>query len=471
MKSMLNTIILLVILPLISIAGNVDASGPAISDPFYNQQISKVKIGDYVPDVPLNKIVSYDGSTKSGKLSDYKDGLLILDLLNTGCGSCIEGLVKKDQLQREFGNRIRILAVVGGEGYIKGILKRENETYIRKYLMNKRSYLSKQKVQIPWVVENNLLNEYFPHRVVSHLVWIYKGKLVAVTEQDYVTRENIQFILNGNKNYWPVKNDYLPAINLSIPLIKQDSNRFVGQMIRYNAISGFFQDGTFVKSGVVRDSISHTRRDYIINLPILNAYFSKYIIVNDTATLTDPSHIIMEVKDPWRYLKKDDGSDYNYEYRKRTYICYEGLSPDTLQTEKQAAQRVILNLDNLLGLHGRFEKRKMKCLALYKIGNLKEITSNNNNNENLSEMDTPEIHIRNGELSSLVWKINQFYGNPPVFDETGFRGKVNMSFSLKSWKDIPALQEKLKGYGLDLKEVDREVEVFVLTENTFNNRD
>ncbi|WP_316743274.1 DUF3738 domain-containing protein [Pedobacter antarcticus] len=455
---MKNIIILLILLPLLSMASN-------------NNQASKVVVGDYVPDVPLTKIVSYDGNTRSAKLSDYKNDLLILDFMNTSCSSCIEGLIKKDHLQKEFGDRIHILAVVGGEGYLKGTLQRENETFIRKYLTNKKGYLSKHNVQIPWVVENSLLNQYFPHKVVSHLVWIYKGKLVAITEQDYVSRENIQYILDGNKNEWPLKDDFLPAMDLTVPMVYQDRSKFQSRLKRYSVVSGLFQDGVFVKSGVVRDSINDFRRDYIINLPIINAYLSKYLIVNENSNLVEPSHIILEVNDPSKYLRKENAADYNYEYRKRTYICYEGLTPDTLQTEKQAAERVINDLDNLLGLHGRFEKRKMKCLALYRIDNLKNITSKNNNHENLSEMDTPEIHIKNDELSSLVWKMNQFYGNPPVFDETGFTGKVNMSFSLKSWKDISALQEILKGYGLNLKQVDREVEVFVLTENTFNNRD
>lgn len=428
-------------------------------------QVKGLKIGDLVPDVPLPKIVKVDGSLNSAKLSDYFDRLLILDFMYTSCGACISALPKKDYLQRKFGDRVKIMVVVGGEMYSPGMLQRENENYIRKFLTNKKSFLSKHNVQLPWVVENKLLNQYFPHQLVSHLVWIYKGKLVAVTEQDYVTEANIQTILEGKKNDWPVKNDFRPAVDIDTPLVRQNIQRFTGDQIlhRYAAVLGSYQDGVIAKAGAVHDSVKHTRRDYIINLPVLNIYMSRWGMVTDSIKVLAPSHIILEVKDPLKYISQEDSSEPDLMVRRRTRVCYEAAGPDTNQTNKKVAYATIKDLDNLLGLYGRYEKRRMKCLALINTGNLDQIKTKTTGDD-FEILTAPHIKLVNQSLDNIVWKLNQFYGNPPVFNETGYKNNVDMDFQLNSWQDIPELRKVLQNFGLDLREEERELEVFVLTE-------
>lgn len=429
-------------------------------------QVKGLKIGDQIPDVPLTKIVEVDGTVKSAKLSDYFDRLLILDFMYTSCGACINALPKKDYLQRKFGEKVKIMVVVGGEMYSPGMLKRENESYIRKFLTNKKSFLSKHNVQLPWIVENKQLNQYFPHQLVSHLVWIYKGKLVAVTEQDYVTEANIQTILDGKKNDWPVKNDFMPEVSLDTPLVCQNPQRFTGNKTvhRYAAVLGCYQDGVVTKAGTIRDSVQHTRRDYIINLPVLNIYASRWGIIRDSLKMLEPSFVILEVKNPLKYIRQEDSPEPNLMVRRRTSICYEALGPDTNQTNQEVASAVIKDLDNLLGLHGRYEKRRMKCLALVKTKSLNQIRTTAKEGEGFEILAAPHIKLVNKSLDNIVWKLNQFYGNPPVFDETGYKDLVDMDFKLDSWQDISEVRKALQNYGLDLKEEERELEVFVLTE-------
>lgn len=429
-------------------------------------QVKGLRIGDKVPNIPLAKIVETDGKVRSAQMADYFDRLLILDFMYTSCGSCIEGLPKKDHLQRQFGDQVKIMVAVGGEIYAPGILKRENEDFIRKFLTNKKSFLSRKNVQLPWVVENRLLNEYFPHQLVSHLVWIYKGRLVAITEQDYVTAENIQTILDGKQNDWPVKNDFTPPVDIKTPLIRQNMDKFTGDktLHRYAAIYSCYQDGIFTKTGTARDSVNHLRRDYIINLPILNIYINKWRTVTNNAKLLMPSHIVLEVKNPLKYVYQEDSTEPNLVVRRRIRICYESSGPDTSQTDQEAAYATIKDLDNLLGLYGRYEKRKMKVLILVRMGFTDSMRTKVNGGENFGEFKTPHIQLSNVGLNNIVWKLNQFYGNPPVFDETGYKGNVDMDFILNSWQDIPSVRKALKKYGLDLKEEERELEVFVLTE-------
>lgn len=431
--------------------------------------IKGLKIGDKVPNISLPKIVEVDGRLRSAQLTDYFDRLLILDFMYTTCGACIEGLPKKDYLQRQFGDSVKIMVVVGGETYAPGMLKRENEKFIRQFLTNKKSFLSRNNVQLPWVVENKLLNAYFPHQLVSHLAWIYKGKLVAITEQDYVTEENIRTILSGKKNNWPIKNDFRPPVDLKTPLVRQEMNRFTGgnAINRYAAVLGCYEDGISTKAGLQRDSVNHMRRDYIINLPILKIYISRWGMFTDNLKLLEPSHIILEVNNPLKYIRQEDSIEPDLVTRRRIRVCYESIGPDTNQTDKQVAYATIKDLDHLLGLYGRYERRKMKCLTLIRTESKDIMKTNAKDGDNFGEFKAPHIKIDNMGLNNIVWKLNQFYGNPPAFDETGYKDNVDMEFTLSSWQDIPALRKALQPYGLDLKEEERELEVFVLTEKGY----
>jgi hypothetical protein len=322
-------------------------------------------------------------------------------------------------------------------------------------------------VKIPWVVENKLLNKYFPHYLVSHLVWIYKGKLVAITEQDYVNAENIQSILDGKKNHMPIKNDFLQVVDEKTPLVAQDRTKFTGirPSIRYAAVFGPYKDAVYTKSGTIRDLLNHSRRDYIINLPVLNAYISRWTMATGIQRNFEPSRIILEVKDPSKYVQQEDSKEYSFIHRQKTRICYEAVGPDTGQTNQEVARATIADLDHLLKLNGRYEKRKMKCFVMYRTdATNNKFKPSTTDGENWADLHVPEIKLHHMELSDLVWKMNQFYGNPPVFDETGYTGNIDMEFTLDSWQDISSLRRALQSYGLDLKEEEREVEVFVLTE-------
>lgn len=432
------------------------------------KEVKGLKIGDKVPPIIMNKIVNVDGTLTSSSTAEFNNSLLILDFMYTSCSSCIAGLPKKDHLQRKFGNKIKIMVVIGGETYAPGMLKRENETYIRKFLTNKNSFLSKNNVQIPWVVENKLLNQYFPHQLVSHLVWIYKGKLVAITEQDYVNEANIQYILDGKENNWPIKDDFRPSVNIKKPLLMVDSSQFNNDpdLKIYTAIFGYREGRPQSLSGSSYDSVKCTRRTYIINFPIYNIYLKHLNIVReasgDTSVNLDPSRIILEVKDPEKYLVDENSSLKGIEKRRKTWICYESFSPDTGKSIAEQSMDIINNLNNLLKLNVRFEKRKMKCLILTASSNINNFVSNSLEQE--LNFDSTIKTLKKVPVSTLVWKLNQYYGNPPVLDETKYNGSLDLELKIDSWKDIDSIRKELNKFGMDLTEVLREVEVFVITE-------
>lgn len=429
-------------------------------------QSAELMVGDQVPDVPL-KIVETDGTVKNARLSDYFDRLLILDFMYSNCSSCIKGLPKMDYLQRKFGDQVEIMVVIGGAEYVPDILEKEDEAYVKDFLAN-NSYLLDRQVQIPWVVGNETLNQLFPHVFVSHLVWIHKGRVVAITEKDYVNSDNIQFILEGEPNDWPVKNDFLPPMDVHTPLVRQDSGRFTGNppMHKYAAVFGSYQEGIFSKHGLDYDSTRHMLRTYFINLPVLNIYIINWNKIRTASgkqpLFPAPSHIILEVKDLSKYVKVN--GDTGYEYRQKAYISYESVTGDTGQTEAKKALAVVRDLDHLLCLHGRFEKRNVKCLSLVSVGDIDKLRSKGEREMFIIDDHLEVKKIQNKPLSTLVYHLNQYYENPPVFDATSIDYPVDINLEFGSWTNIPSIRRALLKYGLDFKEEERELEVFVLTE-------
>ncbi len=74
-------------------------------------------------------------------------------------------------------------------------------------------------------------------------------------------------------------------------------------------------------------------------------------------------------------------------------------------------------------------------------------------------------------FSSITEKIRRRDGfrrsflNPPVFDETGYHGPVDITIK-SGFKDLDVLEKELAKYDLGIKEEIREIQCLVLTEKS-----
>ncbi|AOM75950.1 TlpA family protein disulfide reductase [Pedobacter steynii] len=444
-------LLLLIVLSLSVTAQKNRPVGFHKSLPSKREKIDHLKIGDKVPNVLISKILN--DKSASARMFDFADQLLILDFWATTCSSCVEALPHIMELQQEFGNRIKMLPVT-----------HETMDIISKFLVKNR-YLRNTKVIT--VIEDKILSALFKHNAQPHEVWIYKGKVIAITEKDYVTRKNIQLILDGKKNDWPLKDDFLPWVDVKKPLMRPNAKQFLGNpdLKRYAAIFGYRVGPPFSTNGSSYDSVNRLLRTYVVNLPIYNIYLVNWnkirAATGKSPLFPVPTNIVFEVKDLSRFIKTD-GNATNFDIARKTWICYESVTADTGRTVEQRSRDIINDLDYLLGLYGRFEHRKIKCLALIRSDSTEKFRSIAEERDN--HLDGSVKTFRKDTFDNLVWEINQHYGNPPFFNETGYTGEVDLDLKFDSWKNIPALRASLQAYGLDLREEERELEVFVLTE-------
>lgn len=423
--------------------------------------LPNLSIGDQLPDFAITKIINANQSTAN--TADYKNQLLIIDFWATSCSGCVEALPKMNALQKKFGSKIKILPVT----YEKG-------TNVIVFWKNNKNT---KNLTLPSVTEDKIFAAYFKHRTIPHEVWIYKGKVVGITSSDFVDVDNIQTVLSGQQINWPVKNDFYTFDASKHLLFVPDPNQVdtASTFMKYAAISdykvGVNAEG-FGESGIIRDARKKNIRAFFLNHAIYNAYLINwnYLIkstdlVKPTFTLM-PNQIVWEVFDKSKYIFIE-GSGAQQSWLTRNGICFESINPDLGQTDAEVHKSIIADLDRLLGLHARWEKRKEKVLVLVRTNKnilLKSKQALTGQYDDRLIIKGSLHQFKDLPLNSLINQMNLQADNPYVFDETDFTGNLDMDLNFSSWTDIAGIQQALKPYGLDLKEEERLVDKFVFTE-------
>lgn len=440
----------------------------AVSQQTYNAYapvqngIKRLKVGDNLPSIEIHNIYNYVAN--GAVTSAFDDKLLILDFGDISCGGCVAALPHMDSLQKQFGTKVAIFWVTANRRAQMQAFWTHNQFT--------------RKLNLPVVVEDSTLRAYFRHASWPHEAWIYKGKVVAITGPDYVDAENIQAVLNGFKINWPVKDDFYQFNPVATPLFSIDTNQADPNAAqRYAAISdariNISSDGFTAGSGIVRDSVHKTIRAYFINQPILTSYLSNLIMSGQLRQL-NPNQIAWEVSDrnKYAYFSKQI-SGYRQNWIWKNGICYESVNPDTGQTNKAVYTDINKDLDRLLGLHVRLEKRKEKVLVLVRTDSSIDIIAKKK--IMITDAEGPNPHVvqngihyqfRDYPLGDFTYEMNQQADNPIIFDESGYSYAVHidMDMDIPSWTAITAIRNGLKPYGLDLREEERPVEKLVFSE-------
>ena len=405
-----------------------------------NPKIRSLRIGDKVPEILMGKIINY--KAKSAHLTDFKNQLLILDFWDTYCSSCIEALPKLDAMQRKFSNRIKILPVTW---------QKENE--VRQFFKTNR-FLKNQKipVSLPSIVEDKLLASYFRHQIISHEVWIYNGVVKAITSPEYVNAKNIQMILDGKHVDWPEKNDAIefdmakPLLTLNYPEQYNKKNTFFS----YSVLTG--QRDGLNKTGGINfnyDSLGHTYKLSIYNKSIIDMY--KLLLFNVDSVrkefIITPGRLILEVKDSSKYVYKPESGLLDI-WSRENQICYEMLYSKPVSQVKMI-KMALKDLDSRLGLHGRWEKRKIKCLVFVR-----------NKKKNIT--DSLEMTKEGMPIPMIAFfKLDNTGKYPPAIDETNFKGNIPLG---EYDGTLNGLRNELQKSGFDLIEAERMLDVLVITD-------
>lgn len=410
-----------------------------------NAQDMELKIGDRLPDFAIEKAINSAGKTL--RTSDFKDKLLIVDFWATNCSGCVAALPKMEALQKQFGEKLMVLPVTY-----------EKETPVLTFWKNNKYTKS---LSLPSVVEDKKFSSLFKHRSIPHEVWVYKGVVIGITTADYVDEHNIRLVLEGKKVDWPVKNDFYRFDAFREPLFPLDPMQLDtgSTFVKYAAISGYRSgvnsEGLSGGAGIVRDPVKKTIRTFFLNQPIWTSYqlLTQQVQALQSVPLTKPSasgispnEVAWEVLDRTRY-NWNKALGYEQDWVRDNAICYESVNPDTGQTDLDVKRATISDLNRLLGLNVRWEKRVEKVLLL----------------TTMSAQSRPAINPADKTIlpNDLVYMLNLQQTNPYVFNEIKDNPKQKLTINIKDWTDITAVQKAIAPYGLALKEEERLVDKLV----------
>ena len=110
---------------------------------------------------------------------------------------------------------------------------------------------------------------------------------------------------------------------------------------------------------------------------------------------------------------------------------------------------------------GKMEQKKIPCLVLcaqekhtplHTKGGATAIHLFNENN----------IYIKNAPIRHLITRLNNCEAiSLPVLNETGYTGNIDIDFP-DGFKDIESIRRRLQHFGLNLREAERTIGVFVI---------
>jgi FKBP-type peptidyl-prolyl cis-trans isomerase/thiol-disulfide isomerase/thioredoxin len=403
--------------------------------------LKALKVGDSVGNHIISKFINFD--KQKVKLYDFKKDLIILDFWNTGCKSCIEAMPRMEALEKKFHSKLKILPITNQkQGTIREFWSRN------KYLKNLKS-LS--------VVEDRIFESLFPHLYYPHDVWIYKGKVVAVTSLEYVDEYNISEILKDKQINWAVKNDYY-RFDSKVPIFHVKDYLKNGP-VYYSALSDYKENFSYggLSGGwsITRDSVNSTIRANFINQPILNTFVTEIDAIINKDTLIKPNpgfelnQVLWDVNDRRPYVFEKSIGQYSQEWLRKNGICGEFVYHDTGQSDIEVHKNMIADLERLLGL-----KVYWKAISeqVYTVTKNKEVLKGHK--------------IRKGEwydLYTIIHNMNQTAGNPYIFNESGDE-LTQIKVDAESWGDINYIKKILSENGFALNSQERIVHKLLFSE-------
>lgn len=403
---------------------------------FAQNEIKPIKIGEKLPDAVLKEMVNY--RSPSAKLSDFKGKALIIDVWATWCGACLDAFPKIDSLQKNYKDKLNFLLVTSQP-------KKDIEAFFRKKMW--------QSYMLPSVVNDNLLRKYFPHAGLPHQIWVDKnGTVRSINNGQYMSSGWLTKLLSDEKLNIREKSSVgdLKITSGADPLVIYDYQKNgLENMLSYGYVSMFQMDvqargETKIEKekGVIR--LSYKNMDWLHLL---------WRAVIGRSDYTNPFHRRTMII---RKDTKNFGPLGDLEYQ--NVFCYDGIVKDT--SEVRAREFMHGQLDAAFKTKSYVEIRKMRVYVLREYGE----------NHRYRIADTVRFK-NNADRKIRNWKGLLRYFVPdvngslklkyPVIDEVPYTGITYFQFDL-SIDDPEKLSEKLREYGLEIVESERDLKVLIV---------
>ncbi|TDQ77968.1 thiol-disulfide isomerase/thioredoxin [Sphingobacterium yanglingense] len=381
-------------------------------------------VGESIPEMVTMPIVNWEQSEID--LGRYKDRVVVLEFFDTYCATCIEGMPHLQQVQQQMGDKLLVLMVTW-----------QSKEVIEKFYRDNR-FLKENNVKLPTIVDDTLMRKYFPHQGVPHTVFLYQGKVQAVTYPDYVKKKFVDELYTTGKLSVPQKDDFKEGTKMF-----EEEVGLIGSV----RLTGY-QESLEEKPGLTieRDSVSGVYKTYFYNVGILNAYKAILAYIKKPTFILTEQRILWKVKDPSKY-RYQEGSGGSHIWLTQHGISYERRSKVVGDLSDQA--KLVLNdLNSLLGLSVYWDTLEMDCLIVRKA------------RKKVKSVDAVKTGKKIENIGILTFLMDYSGNYPPIIDESGYTGGLTIA----NYASIEELNLQLRYYGLEIITGRRPIEILVLEE-------
>lgn len=386
-------------------------------------QHKELKIGDeFIAPTAIQQLPNRGNAIDLHKLENK---VVILDFFDTYCGTCIQSMPHLQQLQNKLKSKIQIITV----GW-------QDKATLEKFYAN-NAFLKENKVNLPVIYSDVYLKEKFPHQSVPHVVFLFKGKVQAITSGKLITEENILSLFNEGTIDLPLKDDFG-----RVDLMANTAD--VGMLKGAVSLSGYQNGVPFESLKMQQDSLTGLKKSSFYNVSIYSAVLSTWAKIKKSDYVPRPERLVMNVKDPNRFKDINNIGDMWY----RQYaISYERL--DSIQRTDSAQAAIVLNdLHNFLGIRTYKAMKPVECLIL-KPCPVKPYSGK----EPLNGM----VYDGTAVMTVMIDLGGKY---PPVLDRVQTRDKI----TLGNYSNLQELNKQLAAYGIKAEPGVAEMEVLFIEE-------
>ncbi len=370
-----------------------------------------LKVGDTF--IPPSSVQLMRGEVKKIDWKALENKVVILDFFDTFCGTCIQSMPELQELQHKLKDKLQIFNVAW----------QDKATLDKFYATN--AFLKENNVNLSVIFSDKYLKERFPHQSAPHVIFLFKGKVHAVTGNRLVTEENILKLYNTGTVSLPLKDDFGKG-----DLAGQIDD--AGQKTKEGVWITGYQDGVPGESmRIKKDSISGLIKTSFYNVSICSAIQFTWAKIRSTPSKYIPraERRILKVKNPDRY---DDLSNVGDVWYTKNAISYERL--DRMDRPDSARARIVLNdLHNFFGIRSYKTMKEIDCL-IFKPCPVKPYTG--------KMLEGAMVYSGTDVLATMTDLGEQF---PPALDLV----KSDQKITIGAYTNLLEFNEQLAAYGIE----------------------
>lgn len=359
-------------------------------------------LGKVCPDFSMT-VIMHSGAKKNLALSELRGKVVIMEFWATYCSPCIPSLKRFDELQAQFGDAVKFIAI-----------SEESREKIDAFMLKK----GHNNILVATDL-NHKLNDMFYHHFIPHTVVIDQdGVIQAFCSPDEIDQFVISKLLNRESVSFTMKHEYQEASYKHSKDVLQNYEQPI--VVNKPKNQTYKIEFSNYKEGHATEFIKESSTEYrFINCPLTLIY-----------------QILYDQKTSRVFLDVNDKSKYSFE--NHNLYCLELSVPVYLG--KNIQEIGLQQLESLFPLRSKLQARIQKVFSIQK-SDLQGITNS---------LDSTGI-IQKGltikDLMNYLENNPQLVGNLPIINQSGLADDTILD--LDWFQNYPdSIENRLKTLGL-----------------------